>query len=176
MAIVARQQKELTPQEQAAFVKFFKENPALGESESPESTHNAKAVLKYLADDWKVIVDEESLRAGLKALSEAGLLKLRTPAQQKFDQASRGYTQAHQDILDRLLQQVHLVSDPNDDRTFENCAAIFNAMRGRDFTHDNLMWAVQYLQGRGGRGTKLHWEQRKDPDAREHRRGHIPTS
>ena len=33
------------------------------------------------------------------------------------------------------------------------------------------MLVVQYLQGRGGRGTKLHWEQRKDPDAPEYR-GH----
>jgi len=101
-------------------------------------------------------------------LSESGSLKLRTPAQQKFDQATKGYTQAHQDILDTFI---HLVSDPNDDRTFENCTAIFNGMRGYDFTHDNLLYIVQYLQGRGGRGTKLHWEQRKDPDAPEYR-GH----
>jgi len=168
--ITARQTKELTEQEQAAFVKFFGENPALGQSESPESTHNAKALLKYLADDWKVIVDEESLRAGFKALSEVGLLKLRSVAQQKYDQALKNgsYTQAHQDQLDGFLKSVHLVHDPNDDRTFENCAAIFNAMLGRDFTHDNLMWAVQYLQGRGGRGSKLHWLERKDPDAPEY--------
>src|SRR5262249_45442357 len=163
MAIVARQEKSLTDQERAAFLKFFKDNPALGQSESPESTHNAKALLKHLAGDWRVVIDEESIRAGFKALSEIGALKLRSVAQQKYDQALKNgnYTQAHQDILDRFLQQVHLVSDPNDDRTFENCAAIFNAMRGYDFTSDNLLYVMQYLQGKG---VKLFWSERKDPN------------
>ena len=33
----------------------------------------------------------------------------------KFAEATRGYTQAHQDQLDVFLKSVHLVYDPNDD-------------------------------------------------------------
>ena len=100
-----------------------------------------------------------------------GVLQITSEVRLKYAEAARSYTQAHQDILDAFMRRVHLVHEPDDDRTFENCTALFNAMRGRDFTHDNLMWALQYLQGRGGRGTKLHWEQRRDPDAPEFR-GH----
>jgi hypothetical protein len=41
-------------------------------------------------------------------------------------------------------------------------------MKGYDFTHDNLMYIVQFLQGKG---TKLYWLERKDPDAPTYR-GH----
>jgi len=166
--ITARQTKELAPQEQAAFVKFFKDNPALGQSESPESTHNANQMVNYLADAWKVIIDGESLRAGFKALSEAGRLKLRNPAQQKFDQASRGYNQQNQDLLETWLRHNHLVFDPADDRAFINYSAFYEAMRGREFNGSNLNWCRDYLIGKG---VKLHWLERKDPDAPEYR-GH----
>jgi len=65
------------------------------------------------------------------------------------------------------------VYDPQDDRTFDNCMAFFNAMRGRDFTAANLAWCLQYLQGRGGRGERLRW---LDCPSRRTNRGHIPTS
>jgi hypothetical protein len=53
------------------------------------------------------------------------------------------YTQAHQDILDSWLRRNHLVHDRSDDRMFENCAAIYQGMKGRDFTPDNLNFVLQ---------------------------------
>lgn len=119
---------------------------------------------------WQVIVDGDSLEAAFKVLAEANVLKLRSEAQQKYDAAAQGCTQAQQDILDAFLKRVHLVHDPADDRTFENCTAFYQAMRGREFTHDNLAWVLQYIRGKGAR---LHWEDR--PSQVQHR-AHIPTS
>jgi hypothetical protein len=175
MAIMARKQQELTAEEKQAVRKFFIEHPELGEGAETTPTeqliHNANVIEDYIRR-WNVLIDAESLQKAYEALRAVnGVLQITSEARMKFAEATRCYTQAHQDILDAFLQRVHLVHNPNDDRTFENCTAIYRAMAGREWAHDNLMLVVQYLQGRGGRGTKLHWEQRKDPDAPEYR-GH----
>jgi len=166
MAIVARSHRgQLDAAEITAIRRFF-ENPAL---DSRFTEHNATQLEKYMYD-WNVVIDAESLQAAFDKLSEAGVLKLRSVPQQKYDVAAQGYTQAQQDILDTWLQRNHLVHDPTDDRTFENCTAFFSAMRGRDFTPDNLNWCRDYLIGKG---VKLHFEER--PSQRT-TRGHTATS
>ena len=166
MAIVRRMRPEYSPAEEAAILKFFRENPAL---DPKYEVHNANRFQSYI-ERWQVIVDGESLEDAFNSLSEAGVLKLRSEAQQKYDAAAQGYTQAQQDTLDTFLKRVHLVHDPGDDRTFANCSAFYQAMRGREFTHDNLAWVLQYIQGKG---VRLHWEDR--PSQVQHR-AHIPTS
>jgi len=172
---MARTQQELTAEEKQAVRKFFIEHPELGEgaetTPSEQLIRNANAIEDYIRR-WNVVINAESMQKAYEALrADEGVLEVTSEARLKYAEATRGYTQAHQDILDGFLKSVQLVHDPNDDRTFENCTALFNAMRGREFTHDNLMWVVQYLQGRGGRGTKLHWLERRNPDAPDFR-GH----
>jgi hypothetical protein len=166
MAIVARSHKgQLDAAETAAVRKFF-ENPAL---DSRYQEHNANQLEDYMYR-WGVVIDAESLAVAFQKLSEAGVLKLRSVAQQKYDVAVQGYTQAHQDVLDAWLKRNHLVHDPTDDRTFDNCAEIFKAMKGREFNDSNLSWCRDYLIGKG---IKLHFEER--PSQRTSR-GHTATS
>jgi hypothetical protein len=162
MVIAARTQP-MTEAEQAAVVKHFRENSAL---DPQYETSNADAYQSYF-ERWGVVVDAESLQVAFQKLSEAGVLKLRSVSQQKYDEATNGYTQAHQDILDTWLRHNHLVHDPADDRTYENCAALFDAMRGRDFNESNLNWCRDYLVGKGA---KLYFEDR--PTQRT-ARGHV---
>jgi len=143
-------QRAVGPCRKVAAVRKFFENPAL---DSRYQEHNANVLEKYMYD-WNVVINAESLQVAFDKLSEAGVLKLRSVPQQKYDVAAQGYTQAHQDVLDAWLKRNHLVHDPTDDRTFENCTAFYSAMRNRDFTPDNLNWCLQYLQGKG---QKLHW-------------------
>jgi hypothetical protein len=165
MAIVARTQA-MTQAEQAAVIKHFKENSAL---DPQYETSNANAYQDYF-ERWGVVIDAESLATAFQKLSEAGVLKLRSEAQRKYDAATKGYSQSHQDVLDVFLKRSHLVCDPTDDRTYENCTAFFNAMQGRDWNESNLNWCRDYLVGKG---IKLHFDER--PTQRTDR-GHIPTS
>ena len=167
MAIVARSHKgQLDTAETAAVRKFF-ENPAL---DSRYQEHNANQLEDYMYR-WGVVIDAESLATAFQKLSEAGVLKLRSVAQQKYDAAAQGYTTEQQNTLANWLKSRHLVNTPGADETLENSAAILNAMRGRSFDYHNLDFCRTYLQSKG---QKLYWEQR--PAQGRENRGHRATS
>jgi len=172
MAITARTQQGLTTEEKKAVRKFFIDHPELGEgaatTPTEQLTRNVSAFEDYLTK-WNVVVTDESLQKTYESLRAVpGVLQITSEARMKFAEASKGHNQGHQDILDRFFKRVHLVCEQDDDRTFENSTAFYRAMAGRQWTDDNLMWVLQYLQGRG---TKLHWLERRPSDAPEYR-GH----
>src|SRR5262249_16861375 len=141
------------------------DNPELTE----DVIHNTNELAEYVAGTWKMILNEESLRVAFKNLSEAGRLRLKSAAKLRWEQVSKGLSQQTLDALDQGMRRCHLVTEG--DEGFENKASLLGYLQGREVSTESIAAGVQYLQGRGGRGTKLHWEQRKDPDAPEYR-GH----
>ena len=119
MAITARTQQGLTTEEKKAVRKFFIDHPELGEgaatTPTEQLTRNVSAFEDYLTK-WNVVVTDESLQKTYESLRAVpGVLQITSEARMKFAEATRGYTQAHQDQLDVFLKSVHLVYDPNDD-------------------------------------------------------------
>ena len=166
--IAARKQKETSLQEQAAFVKFFNEHPELGEPESADCTHNANEIANYVVDQWKVEINSESMATAFRALSEAGRLKLKSPAQLRWEQASKHLSSQTLEALDHGIQ-CHLVTEG--DEGFENRINLLGYLQGREISTATILRAAEYS---GGRGIRIYWQAR--PSQSKEHRGHIPAS
>jgi len=135
-----------------------------------EDRFNTEVIIGYFDQHPELPVTKQNVISFVNHPQVKDRLHWKPEARIKYDKATIGYEQRHQDVLDGFLKSFHLVHDPSDDRTYENCAAIFDAMKGREWTTDNLRWVVDYLSGRG---KKLHWLER--PSQRINR-GHIANS
>jgi hypothetical protein len=169
MAITKRQTQQLSGSEEAAIVEFFQTNQEFDPKFQTLNAGKMEAALFHM----NAVINAESLQRAFDILKQTGELKLISPEKQKFDDSVRrgGYNQSHVNAVFSFLKTMHLVHDGSD-AGLENAALVMDGLAGRDFTPASMRFAVEYAQSRGT--TKLHWEDRRDPD-KPARRGRHST-
>jgi len=132
-------------------------------------TQNGNRIYDYIVNQWKQPITEQTLKAAVEKLREAGQLTFKSAARIKFDQACSGWTPDQIDFVVKWMKVNGL--DTDGDNAFVNAAGFMNAMSGRTLTTDNLAWCLTYLQGKG---VGLEWK--PTPSQNQPNRGHKATS
>jgi len=144
MAIVARSNEQLDAAEIAAVRKFFENSALFREHQVADAT-----ALEDFMSRWGVVFNDESLAVALQKLSEAGVIKLKTDAQLRYEQVAQDFTPHQQKTVMDWLKSRRLIATPGTDEAFTNAAEILSTMRGRDFTISNLDYCMNYCLRHG---------------------------
>jgi hypothetical protein len=146
---------QLTQAERTAFADFFKKNPDY------DTEANGSQLADFLLNQWKVIVDAESLTIAKAKLVEAKLLVPMSAATLKLRAVISGYPEDQFNSFSGWFEKQTALVNGSSDEAFENAANLLTELRGREISIQKIDEAIGRLQYRG---TTLHFNQAAKSD------------